>query len=793
MKGLRFFLDVDGVQNRLTVVRFTGGEGVSQLFSFSIQAFSREPDIPPDSFVGRDAVLRVLSCNRAQEHLYHGMVTSFGLLHASHNGALYELELSSHLRPLAFTEDSRIFLSPGQSMDEPGTPIRDVLREAVTSAGLPERFFDVSGIRSAFSRRYVCQYRESHMHFCERWLEYLGAAYYFDHSSGTDKLIALDDGNWPRLSPDERPFREQSGLPSHEHEIIYSFVEHLRQVPGKVMIKDYNPDKPTLLLRAESPVSPQGRGVVYIYDDDPRTPDEAAFIASRRAEALAAQEQTFYGSGTLTGMRPGHVFLLNGHPKAALNQAYLITSVRHKASQTAFLAGDIPAEYADAQREEAYLCDFSCVRADRVYRPERKTSWPEVIGTLNAKIDAAGSGEYAELDEHGRYKVVMPFDESGRNAGQASCFLRMAQPYAGDRNGMHFPLTKGTEVLIGFADGDPDRPYIHAAIPNPETRSPVTEDNQTQLVIRSLNQTLVRIDDKKGLGHIHFHCPVQATTFQIGRNSMEGGLKNPFLGKGGALERGIMLATQADMAQEVSAGMFEAAGQDRIMRVHSGNYENSVTAGPRSESVAGNYTLDVQGNRESVVGGVFSSAIGQNRKLKVGGNETILAADSYFETCKTYKKQTVRGVFSITAPTGIEMTAPKITIQAAGNAVCSSNASTSVKAGDSLDETCLFKMKNAVSFEAEALSKTDDYTVNLLAQVFKLSLSSAAKTETSGLALSMKGASASSKLAHIEANALKVELLGQKAGYNFMNLELTATDTKTNSAALEQFLMKLDL
>ena len=66
MKGLRFFLDVDGVQNRLTVVRFTGGEGVSQLFSFSIQAFSREPDIPPDSFVGRDAVLRVLSCNRAQ-------------------------------------------------------------------------------------------------------------------------------------------------------------------------------------------------------------------------------------------------------------------------------------------------------------------------------------------------------------------------------------------------------------------------------------------------------------------------------------------------------------------------------------------------------------------------------------------------------------------------------------------------------------------------------------------------------------------------------------------------------
>ena len=48
--------------------------------------------------------------------------------------------------------------------------------------------------------------------------------------------------------------------------------------------------------------------------------------------------------------------------------------------------------------------------------------------TLNAKVDGAGSGQYAELDELGRYKVILPFDLSGRKDGKASAWLRMMQP-----------------------------------------------------------------------------------------------------------------------------------------------------------------------------------------------------------------------------------------------------------------------------------------------------------------------------------------------------------------------------
>jgi hypothetical protein len=43
---------------------------------------------------------------------------------------------------------------------------------------------------------------------------------------------------------------------------------------------------------------------------------------------------------------------------------------------------------------------------------------------------------------------------------------------------MHFPLRKGTEVLLAFIDGDPDRPVIAGTVPNPETPSVVTSKNK---------------------------------------------------------------------------------------------------------------------------------------------------------------------------------------------------------------------------------------------------------------------------------------------------------------------------
>ena len=117
---------------------------------------------------------------------------------------------------------------------------------------------------------------------------------------------------------------------------------------------------------------------------------------------------------------------------------------------------------------------------------------------MNAHIDAAGSGQYAEVDNQGRYKVILPFDLNSAMGGKASSWLRMAQPYAGENHGMHFPLHKGTEVLLTFIDGDPDRPIIAAAVPNPITPSPVNSSNSTQSRITTAGGNKLHMEDQQG-------------------------------------------------------------------------------------------------------------------------------------------------------------------------------------------------------------------------------------------------------------------------------------------------------
>jgi hypothetical protein len=63
---------------------------------------------------------------------------------------------------------------------------------------------------------------------------------------------------------------------------------------------------------------------------------------------------------------------------------------------------------------------------------------------------------------------------------------------------MHFPLRKGTEVLLTFIDGDPDRPIIASAVPNPEHPSMVSSANHTMSGIRTASGNQFTIQDREG-------------------------------------------------------------------------------------------------------------------------------------------------------------------------------------------------------------------------------------------------------------------------------------------------------
>ena len=80
--------------------------------------------------------------------------------------------------------------------------------------------------------------------------------------------------------------------------------------------------------------------------------------------------------------------------------------------------------------------------------------------------------------------------------------MRQSRPYAGDTYGLHLPLLAGTEVAIGFEDGNPDRPYISGVLHDSAHGDHVTIQNYKRNVLRTPANNKIRLDDERGKEHI---------------------------------------------------------------------------------------------------------------------------------------------------------------------------------------------------------------------------------------------------------------------------------------------------
>ncbi len=496
-------LAVKGCEAEPDVLAFDGDEALSRPFRYRIEFTSRDHGISKEMMLMKPGSLTLQAPVdqgygiKIQQPLrvIQGVVTGFERLGTSKDETHYALTLRPRLALLDRSHQNAIY----QDMSVPQI-VEKILRER---HGMRGQDFLFSLTREYPCREQVMQYGENDLHFITRLLGEVGIWFRFT----TDTRLNIDvvefyDGQQGYEKGLTLPSVPPSGQHSQGVDAVWGMECHHSVVQKQVSTRDYNYRQATQDMNAQVDVTRGDTttyGEAYHYADNYLTPgiayerhpapESGAFYARIRHERyLNGQTQTRAITSS-PALSPGQVLKVTGGYEVAevFARGVVITAMR-----------------SHARRDEDFCIHFDGIpdSADFSFRPEPGTR-PVMAGTLPARVTSTTENDtYGHIDKDGRYRVNMLFDRDSWETGFESLWVRQSRPYAGDTYGLHLPLLAGTEVAIGFEDGNPDRPYITGVLHDSAHGDHVTIRNYKRNVLRTPANNKIRLDDERGKEHI---------------------------------------------------------------------------------------------------------------------------------------------------------------------------------------------------------------------------------------------------------------------------------------------------
>ncbi|MDU1575800.1 MAG: type VI secretion system tip protein VgrG [Pantoea sp.] len=487
----------------LDVLAFEGDEALSTPFRYRVEFTSGDHAISKEMMLMKAASLTLQAPVdqgygiKIQQpiRVIQGVVTGLERLSTSKDETHYALTLQPRLALLDRSHQNAIY----QDMSVPQI-VEKILRER---HGLRGQDFLFSLSKAYPRREQVMQYGEDDLRFITRLLGEVGIWFRFT----TDTRLNIDvvefcDGQQGYGKGLTLPSVPPSGQHSAGVDSVWNMESHHSVVQKQVSTRDYNYRQATDDMNTQVDATRGDAttyGDAYHYADNYLTagsqhdrnpaPESGAFYARLRHERyLNGQTQT-YAITSCPTLSVGQVVKITGGYEVAevFAQGVVITAMR-----------------SHARRDEDFGVDFQGIpdSSDFCFRPEPGRR-PVMAGTLPARVTSTTENDtYAHIDKDGRYRVNMLFDRDTWETGFESLWVRQSRPYAGDTHGLHLPLLAGTEVAIGFEDGNPDRPYIAGVLHDSAHPDPVTIRNYKRNVLRTPANNKIRLDDSRGQEHI---------------------------------------------------------------------------------------------------------------------------------------------------------------------------------------------------------------------------------------------------------------------------------------------------
>ena len=509
-----YTLTVDNLNLALLVHSINGQESLNQPWHYEIHFTCANKQIEISSILSQSASLTFEASHLAEQltkisslekptqpRTLYGVITEFSLLSVSKDEARYCVVLQPRLALFANDHYSAIYQN--QSVV---SVVEEILRRH-SFTGVDYRL----DLKDSYpAREFITQWQESDLEFIQRLLSDVGIWFRFEsHAEHHCDVLVLSDYEQGFEDAGQIAVKATSGMVDGRQNSVWDVQFTSTTQPKDVITQDYN--YRTADADQYSQVNTDAKddttvGTDYRYGEhyknkgDDSEVESGQWYASIRHQAHLSQKLIIQGECNDYNLMPGQRMIIEGSAIDDIDEGIIILSTK---------------SYAD--RSESYRCHFTAIPYDvlKPYRPQ-PLRWPQVTGTLPARVTSPDNDTYGYIDTMGRYRVKFDFDLKTWKNGEESLWVRLAKPYAGDTYGFHFPLIDGTGVAIGFTEGNPDRPYIAHALHDSTHPDHVATVNKHRNVIRTPANNKLRMDDKRGQEHIKLATEYGKTQLNIG-------------------------------------------------------------------------------------------------------------------------------------------------------------------------------------------------------------------------------------------------------------------------------------
>lgn len=454
------FPNNDGPQCEFLVEALEAFEGLSRDFEFTVEILSNNPNIQLKDIQGK-----LLSIELVQQggtlRFFSGYCFSFRLKKAE-NIAFYEAKLGPWLKFLSLRKDCYLFHNANLRRQT----------ESIFSDYGAYAVWDCRIYGEDKAMTDACQFNETDGNYLHRRWESAGIYYHYEHDDQGHKLVLADDSTRAQTIDGDPEIRFHAHVGGAQEADAISEWSSVRFIhPASVTLRSFNFKDPKpaelnlpTLNKQGSVLNVESYEYTGAYGFKDFTNGDC--VVRLRLEEMESAAKYFEASGSNSRVMPGRSFSLTDrfgkYPfqksrGASMNQ-FLIVEVNHVATNN----------YLQKTEQPRYSNRLICSRKAIPWRPGRGFNSVETkIAAPQTAIVVGPEGQGSVYtDEYGRIRVQFHWDRAGEGDELSSGWIRVSTSWAGAELGTAAVPRVGSEVIVQWLDGSPDRPIVTGCVHN---------------------------------------------------------------------------------------------------------------------------------------------------------------------------------------------------------------------------------------------------------------------------------------------------------------------------------------